>query len=101
MPLACTALGDVDKLCSQYTQEYQWERFLSTIATEVFNAEYNVFSQLTFLSKASHTDDIFLIINKNDVQQTAELFNKQFPKITFTTAYKTDLGLSFQDVRIL
>lgn len=30
-----------------------------------------------------------------------ELFNKQFPKITFTTAYKTDLGLTFQDVRIL
>lgn len=55
----------------------------------------------TFFSKASHTDDIFLIVDKNDVQQIAELFNKQFPKITFTTAYKTDLGLSFQDVRIL
>lgn len=55
----------------------------------------------TLLSKASHSDDIFLIINKNDVQQTAELFNKQFPKITFTTAYKTGLGLPFQDVRIL
>lgn len=45
-PTAYTALGDVDKLRSQYTQEYQRKHFLSTIVTKVFNAEYNVFSQL-------------------------------------------------------